>query len=156
MFLGRARIICSHSRYDAGDDLHGGACRPAEADKQSGGRACGLVENNAEDGQYGRRRGEESAGRTQQFHRIPTGTRPVPKRQVHIVISRNVGQIDPEIEASGPIKHHGQHSTRRADQVDLGLSHVRDNEQSARGPGQGEPGPFQHVCPPAEGGAGIP
>lgn len=30
-FLERARNICTHARNDAGDDLHGGACRPAEA-----------------------------------------------------------------------------------------------------------------------------
>ena len=80
----------------------------------------------------------------------------MPERQVHVVIWRNRGQIDPEIEAGGPVKHHGQDGSSRADQVDVSPSHVCGNEQSACGPRQGEPRPFQDVRRPADGGAGMP
>jgi hypothetical protein len=63
----------------------------------------------------------------------------MPERQVHSVIRRNRRQIDPEIETGRPVNHHGQDSSSRADQVDVSPSDVCGNEQSARGPRQGDP-----------------
>ena len=71
-----------------------------------------------------------------------------------MVIGRSLGQIDPEIEAGGPVKHHGEHGFNRTNQVDAGT--YLGNEQPTGGPGQSESDPCDDVGRPAEGRAGMP
>jgi hypothetical protein len=117
-FLGRTGSICPHSRNDAGGNLHGGAGRPTEADYQSSAWACDLVQNNAGDGHHRRDRNEESTGSAEQS-RYPTWSRANVGAASACSDLEEQGQINPQIEAGGPVKHHGQDGNSRTDQVDV-------------------------------------
>ena len=85
-----------------------------------------------------------------------TGPEPMPKGQVHVVIRRNLRQVDSQIKAGSAIEHHGEDRACRADQVDVGSPDMRCNKQAAGGPGKRQSRSFKDVRRFANDGAGIP